>query len=151
MKDIIPDPYKREVDAWLQRAVGVLALAAGVPFALLFMFVVARTAGRLPAEAALILGVLAVLALLAGLLLSVGWRLAFNRPNAYNSLLSPNAWFAIAAVFLVIAAWLAVAMIRAGNLAGLINAPAYSMFLAVGSAAVGVRAKRRAGSEKNAA
>lgn len=157
MKDILPDPYGREVDPWLQRAVGILALAAGVPFALLFVYVLVRfvyvlvrTAGRLPAEAALILGTLGVLALIAGFLLSVGWRLAFNRPNAYKSLLAPNVWFAIALLFLVLAVCLAVAMFRAGNLAGL-EAPAYSLLLGVGAAAVGIRAKGRAGSEKNAA
>jgi hypothetical protein len=150
MKDILPDPYGREADPRLQRVVGVLALAAGVPFALLFILVLVRTAGRLLDEPALILGVLAVLALIAGFLLSVGWRLTFNRPNSYKSLLAPNAWFAIALLFLLLAAWLAVSMIRAGNFARL-YAPAYSILLGVGAAAVGVRAKKQAGSQKNAA
>ena len=98
----------------------------------------------------LILGVLSVLGVIAGFLLSVGWRLAFNKPNKYRSLLAPNAWFAICILFVLLGTWLAFKLLTTGQVVHL-DAPAYSLALGIAAGVVGLRARRRASRGTNAA
>ena len=144
------NPYNAPVDLRLQRAVGVAALLAGLPFAFLFCYALFRSIGRVSEEPELILGVLSVLGVIAGFLLSVGWRLAFNKPNKYRSLLAPNAWFAICILFVLLGTWLAFKLLTTGQVVHL-DAPAYSLALGIAAGVVGLRARRRASRGTNAA
>jgi hypothetical protein len=109
--DSINDSLKRGVDSWLLRGIGALALVGGVPFVALAGFVAIKLSSRVLADPVFALAVLVVSGLIAAFLLSVGWRLLLNRPNKYQSLLHPVAWWVIATLLIAAGAWLAFVLV----------------------------------------
>jgi hypothetical protein len=112
MTNSINDSLKRGVDSWLLRGIGALALVGGVPFVALACFVAIKLNSRVLAEQPLFaLTMLAAPVLVAAFLLSVGWRLLLNRPNKYQSLLHPVAWWVIATLLIATGALLAFVLV----------------------------------------
>ncbi len=151
MADPINDSLKRGVDLWLLRSIGALALVAGVPFVALAGFVVIKLNSRVLAEQPpFVLMMLAAPVLIAAFLLSVGWRLLLNRPNKYQSLLHPVAWWVIAALLIATGLWLAFVLVSGGRYEGLVWV-VFVMLLGLVSAVIGIRTVRGTWGVNNAA
>lgn len=151
MADLINDSLKRGVDPWVLRSIGALALVAGMPFVALAGFVVIKLNSRVLAEQPLfVLMMLAAPVLIAAFLLSVGWRLLMNRPNKYQSLLHPVAWWVIATLLIAAGAWLAFVLVSGKRYEGLVWV-VFVMLLGLGSAVIGMRTARGTWGVNNAA
>ena len=88
---------------WIQRAVGVVALTAGLALFCLLLFALFGICAARPPVRPMVLIVTGVLGALTAFLLPVGWRMTFNWPNQHGSILSPVPWFGIAGLFLLCA------------------------------------------------
>lgn len=73
---------------------GLIALSAGLVVRQL------EFRGNLSAD---VLGMIVGFTLVAVFCIPVGFRLLFNRPNRYGSILSPGGWFTLASVFAILA------------------------------------------------
>lgn len=138
MTDSINDLFKRGVGPWLLRGMGALALLTGVPFAALAGFAAIRLSSRVLADLFFDLAMLVVPGLIAAFLLSVGWRLLFNRPNKYPSLLHPFAWGVIAVFLTATGSWLASVLVSGKQYESLGYA-VFAVLLGLASAVIGVR------------
>src|SRR5690348_11658639 len=85
---------------WMVRGAGVLLLLFWVALAGVDVFVLGPILlqGALTRSGAVIVAVLALVTVFS---LQVGYRLAFLRPNAYGSLLTPVGWSVLAGLFAV--------------------------------------------------
>jgi ATP-dependent Clp protease adapter protein ClpS/Zn-dependent protease len=151
MTDPINDSLKRGVDPWVLRSIGALALVAGMPFVALAGFAVIKLNSRVLVEQPLfVLMMLAAPVLIAAFLLSVGWRLLLNRPNKYQSLLHPVAWWAIATLLIAAGGWMAFVLFFEKRYEGLVWV-VFVMLLGLGSAVIGTRTARGTWGVNNAA
>jgi hypothetical protein len=99
---------RSDVDRWMPRFVGIVSSLCGLgAIALLVRLGIAAFSvpDRLTAGA-LLFG--AAIALIAGFFLSVDYRLTFNRPNLYGSVLGLTGWRGSGEFFAAIATVLAV-------------------------------------------
>ena len=149
MADSINDLFKRAEDSWLLRGIGALALLAGVPFAALAGFAAIMLSSRALAEPVLFLAMLLVPGLIAAFLLSVGWRLLFNKPNKYRSVLHPLAWWVIAALLTAAGSWLASVLVSARQYDSL-GCVVFVVLLGLASALIGMRTARGTWGVENA-
>ena len=81
----------------MARVSGAVLLVFGIGFAALSLWMIERQLslrGTIERDAAVFLAVASVL---CAFCCTVGYRLAFNRPNRYNSILSPTSWTVLAA------------------------------------------------------
>jgi ATP-dependent Clp protease adapter protein ClpS/Zn-dependent protease len=141
MADSINDSLKRGMNLWLLRGIGALALVGGMPFVALAGIAVVRLSSRILAEPVFVLAVLAVPALIAAFLLSVGWRLLLNRPNRYQSLLHPVAWWVIAILLMAMGSLLAFMLVSEKRYEGL-GVAVFAVLFGLASALIGVRTAR---------
>jgi hypothetical protein len=88
-------------EAALARLAGVVMLAIGVGLEALCLFVLWRALAHSPLRQAE-LPVFLILVALGAFCTLVGYRLAFNRPNRYQSVLPPLGWYALACGFAVL-------------------------------------------------
>jgi predicted O-methyltransferase YrrM len=132
-------PARRpDVDRWMARFVGtVSSLCALAAIAILVRLAIAAFSvpDRLTAGAFLF-G--AAIVLIAGLFLSVDYRLTFNRPNLYGSILGLTGWRGLGVFFAAIAALLAVQAARRREL----ETVAYALISAAASCWCWMRAFR---------
>ena len=84
------------------RLFGSVLLAFGFALASLLILLLVRQVGRLSELVAVVGGA----TVLSSLCLLLGYRLVFNRPNKYGSLLPPKGWRVLATCFGVVAALL---------------------------------------------
>lgn len=147
----INDSLKRGVDSWLLRSIGALAVVAGMPFVALAGFAAIRLNSMVLAKQPVFsLAMLAVPGLIATFLLSVGWRLLLNRPNKYQSLLHPVAWWVIATILIAAGAWLAFVLVSGKRYEGLVWT-VFVVLLGLVSAVIGIRTARGTWGVNNAA
>jgi predicted O-methyltransferase YrrM len=129
---------RSDVDRWMPRLVGIVSSLCGLgAIALLVRLGIAALSDphRLTAGA-LLFG--AAIVLIAGFFLSVDYRLTFNRPNLYGSVLGLTGWRGLGVFFAAIAAVLAVQAARRREL----DALAYGLVSAAASCWCWMRAFR---------
>lgn len=90
----------------LTRFSGAILLTFGVGLIVLGLWIVERQVTFQRAPDGTLIAVLTGFLLIALFCLPVGFRLAFNRPNRYGSLLPPAAWFALSCFFVVLGAFM---------------------------------------------
>jgi predicted O-methyltransferase YrrM len=132
-------PERRSyVDRWRARFVGIAFFLCGLG-AIAILVRLGIAAFSVPdglTARALLFGAATVL--IAGLFLAVDYRLAFNRPNLYGSVLGLNSWRGLGMFFAAIAAILAVQAAQRGEL----DALAYASVSAAASCWCWMRAFR---------
>jgi len=129
---------RSDVDRWMARFVGMVSCLCGLgAIAILVRLGIAAFSvpHRLTAGA-LLFG--AAIVLIAGFFLSVDYRLTFNRPNRYGSILGLTGWRGLGVFFAAIAAVLAVQAARRREL----DALAYALVSAAASCWCWMRAFR---------
>jgi len=101
---------------------GFVLLVAALGLAILITWIVARQLVIAADMNRTVLLLSAAIAAVAGVCGTIGFRLAFNRPNRYHSLLPPFGWYAMAAVFVAFGSVLGFELIRDGNYEQLVAA-----------------------------
>ena len=82
----------RKVDGWTTKIVGGVFLWIGVVFAGLTVWASYKVSLLHQPENAAAYGIACGFCLIAAFCLLVGWRLFWNRPNRYGSILGPIGW-----------------------------------------------------------
>ena len=91
----------------IARVAGAILLVFGMGLATLAIRIVWVQPDRAGAPELSTVVITTVLVVIAAFCLSVGYRLLFNRPNRYGSILSPVGWRLFAAFFVAVAVALA--------------------------------------------
>ena len=115
------DPSTQPVEPWLVRAAGFVLFCIGVLLSALLAWGSYRVATSSKTTDSTVFIVGAVLLPIALFCCVAGFRLLFNLPNRYGSILPPTGWYAIAGVSVALAACVAVASALAGRLSDLIG------------------------------
>jgi len=90
-------------DVILARFAGLILFAFGLGLVALSTGLVVRQLEFYRTVPAKALGMVSVFTLIAVFCIPVGFRLLFNRPNRYGSVLSPGGWFTLSSVFAILA------------------------------------------------
>jgi predicted permease len=96
----------------MARLSGVILLFAGLCLASLVTWIVARQLTMrvdIERSALLFCAIVAIVAFVCG---TIGFRLTFDRPNRYQSLLPPFGWYTMAFVFVLLGSGLGFMVIR---------------------------------------
>jgi ATP-dependent Clp protease adapter protein ClpS len=96
--------------AIVSRVAGVILLVFGFALAALLIVILLRNAARPGGLGVVVAGVTAI----SAFCLLLGYRLALNRPNRHESLLSPTSWKVLAASFVVLAVVMGSSVMRDG-------------------------------------
>jgi predicted O-methyltransferase YrrM len=130
--------HRFDVDRWMARFLGIVCslCALGAIAILIRLGISAISVPHRLTAAALLFA--AAMVLIAGFFLSVDYRLTFNRPNLYGSILGLTGWRGLGAFFAAIAAVLAVQAARRRELDTL----AYALVSAAASCWCWMRALR---------
>ncbi len=103
------DAINRKVDGWMAKFVGAVLLWIGVVFAGLTMWAIYKVSLLPQPEYIARYAIAAGFSLIGIFGFSVGWRLFWNKPNRYGSVLGPIGWgllcllFAACGIFIVVA------------------------------------------------
>lgn len=95
--DFEPNTSGQDI-AWMARLAGLVFFLGGLTLDALSIAIVWRIF-RQPDIASTGLWLLAVAGIIGYFLTSVGYRLSFDRPNRYQSILPPYGWYALALMF----------------------------------------------------
>jgi hypothetical protein len=95
--DFEPNTSGQDI-AWMARLAGLVFFLGGLALGALSIAIVWRIF-RQPDIAGTGLWLLAVAGIIGYFLTSVGYRLTFDRPNRYQSILPPFGWYGLALVF----------------------------------------------------
>src|SRR5688572_26763952 len=112
----------------LARISGVVLLLAGLGLEALFIFIIERQLTLRGGVERSVLIASVILSIIGFACCLIGFRLAFNRPNRYQSLLPPFGWYAMALIFVVLGPGLGVLMIRQGDYEQLVGAACAILF-----------------------
>lgn len=88
-----------KTDSRIARIAGVILFVFGIGLATLSVWIIERQLTFHGALSLDVLTVVLVLSVISLFCIVVGYRLAFNRPNRYGSILSPSAWIVLGAIF----------------------------------------------------
>lgn len=90
---------KQPVPGWMTKVVGGVTLWIGFAFGALFSWMLYKISSPNVRMEMWVVVLLAVIAAIALFCVSVGYRLFFNRPNRYGSILGPIGWRIVSGFF----------------------------------------------------